>query len=76
MSDTANEPCDLRHSLPEGEREFVRGAPGLTRAPDGPTLGKARQGGRRTPLPAGRVGVIPSRPSSARSVEGVSSALR
>ncbi|MFD8698779.1 hypothetical protein [Kitasatospora purpeofusca] len=68
MSDTVDELCDLLHSLPEGERELVLGALGLTRAPDGPTPtpGKARQGGRRTPLPAAR-----SAPGIETSIEWV-----
>ncbi len=56
MGDTVSELCDLIHSLPEGEREFVLGALGMSHAPGGPAPAprEARQGGQRTPLPAAR----------------------
>lgn len=68
MGDTVSELCDLLHSLPEGERELVLGALGMTRAPGGPApvLGEARQSGRRTPLPAAR-----SAPGIESSIEWV-----
>ncbi len=68
MGDTVSELCDLLHSLSEGEREAVLGALGMTRAPGGPAafVREARQGGRRTPLPAAR-----SAPGIESSIEWV-----
>ncbi|MBD0691149.1 hypothetical protein BG452_33930 [Streptomyces sp. CBMA123] len=62
-----SELCDLLHSLPEGEREPVLGALGMTRARGGPARPmEARQGGQRTPLPAAR-----SAPGIESSIEWV-----
>lgn len=67
MGDTVSELCDLLHSLPEGERELVLGALGMTRAPGDPAHPReARQGGQRTPLPAAR-----SAPGIETSIEWV-----
>lgn len=66
--DTASELCDLLHSLSESERELVLGALGMSSAPDGSSgpSREARQGGRRTPLPAAR-----SAPGIESSIEWV-----
>lgn len=68
MSDTVSELCDLLHSLSKGERETVLGALDVMRASGGPAAapGEARQGGRRTPLPAAR-----SAPGIESSIEWV-----
>ncbi|RGD59601.1 hypothetical protein DR950_19020 [Kitasatospora xanthocidica] len=68
MGDTLGELCDVFHSLPEGERQLVLGALGVTRAPGGPAPAprEARQRGRKTPLPAAR-----SAPDIESSIEWV-----
>ncbi len=56
MGGTVGELCDLLHTLSEDERKLVLGALLVTRTQDepAPPSGKARQSGRRTPLPAAR----------------------